>query len=92
MPLRAAVLATFLLSLSTSVFAQSGSSTSVTGTVVDPSGAVVPNAVVELRNPVSGYDRTMATDAAGKFSFPNVSFNPYHLTVTHQGFELRRGC
>jgi len=28
----------------------------------------------------------MTTDGAGKFSFPNVSFNPYHLTVTQEGF------
>lgn len=87
MPLRAAVLAIFALTMSIASAAQSGSSTSVTGTVVDPTGAVVPNAAVELRNPVSGFDRTLTTDAAGKFSFPNVSFNPYHLTVTQPGFE-----
>ena len=84
--LRAAFLAVFYLGLGLSAYAQSGSSTSVTGTVVDPSGAVVPQATVELHNPVSGFDRTMTTDAAGKFTFPNVSFNPYHLSVTVQGF------
>jgi hypothetical protein len=84
--LRAAFLAVFYLGLGLSVYAQSGSSTSVTGTVVDASGAVVPQATIELHNPVSGFDRTMTTDGAGKFSFPNVSFNPYHLSVTGQGF------
>jgi hypothetical protein len=84
--LLAAFLAVFYLGLGLSAYAQSGSSTSVTGTVVDPSGAVVPNAVVEIHNPVSGFARTMTTDGAGKFSFPNVSFNPYHLSVTGQGF------
>jgi Carboxypeptidase regulatory-like domain len=84
--LRAAFLAVFCLGLGLSAYAQSGSATSVTGTVVDPSGAVVPKAIVELHNPVSGFDRTMTTDAAGRFTFPNVSFNPYHLTVTLQGF------
>ena len=69
-----------------SAYAQSGSSTSVTGTVVDPSGAVVSNATVKIHNPVSGFARTMTTDSSGKFSFPNVSFNPYHLSVTEQGF------
>jgi hypothetical protein len=82
----AAFLVVFYLGLSLSAYAQSGSSTSVTGTVVDPSGAVVSNAVVEIHNPVSGLARTMTTDGAGKFSFPNVSFNPYHLSVTGQGF------
>jgi len=84
--LRAAFLAVFCLALGLSAYAQSGSATSVTGTVVDSSGAVVPNATVEIQNPVSGLHRTMTTDGAGKFSFPNVSFNPYHLTVTQEGF------
>ena len=69
-----------------SVHAQSGSSTSVAGMVLDPSGAVVPNATVELRNPVSGFSRNARSDAAGKFSIPNVPFNSYHMTVTGQGF------
>src|ERR1700694_4917723 len=66
--------------------AQSGNATSVTGTVLDSSGAVVPNATVEIHNPVSGFDRTTRTDASGRFSIPNVPFNPYHLSVTGQGF------
>ena len=83
----AALMAVFYVSLGLDVYAQSGgSSTSVTGTVVDPTGAVVANASVEIRNPVSGFVRTIPTDSSGKFSVPNVPFNPYHLTVTGQGF------
>lgn len=63
-----------------------GSSGSVEGRVMDPSGAVVPNAAVEIHNPVSAYDRTAVTDNNGKFVFTNVPFNPYHLTVTAEGF------
>ena len=59
-----------------------GSSGSITGTVLDPSGAVVPNASVEIHNPVSGYDRTTTTDSNGKFNFTNVPFSPYHMTVS----------
>src|SRR5450432_1326279 len=81
----AAFITVFFLALSS--HAQSGgSSTSVTGTVVDPTGAVVANAVVEIRNPVSAFDRTVTTDSLGKFNFPNVPFNPYHLTVTGPDF------
>jgi hypothetical protein len=54
--------------------------------VVDPSGAVIPNATVDVQNPVSGFSRTAVTDAAGKFTVPNVPFNPYHVTVFGQGF------
>jgi hypothetical protein len=66
--------------------AQSTGNSTVSGTVLDPSGAVVPNATVEIRNPVSGFSRTATTDTQGKFSFPNVPFNPYHVTVTGKGF------
>jgi hypothetical protein len=75
------------MALSLSVYAaQSGTSTSITGTVVDPTGAVVANATVEVRNPVSGFVRSTLTDNAGKFTFANVPFNPYHLTVSGEGF------
>jgi hypothetical protein len=65
--------------------AQSGGS-SVSGIVVDPSDAVVANAKVEIHNAVSGFDRTTLTGPDGRFSFPNVPFNPYHMTITAQGF------
>jgi len=65
--------------------AQSGGS-SISGTVLDPSGAVVVNARVEIHNAVSGFDRTTTTDSKGNFNFPNVPFNPYHMTVTAAGF------
>ncbi|MGB8065180.1 MAG: TonB-dependent receptor [Candidatus Sulfotelmatobacter sp.] len=73
--------------LSSAVWAQSVSNSgAIDGTVVDPTGAVVPKANVEIRNPVSGLDRSTITDAAGKFTFTNVPFNPYHLVVTAEGF------
>jgi hypothetical protein len=68
------------------VNAQSTGNSMVSGTVVDPSGAVVIGATVEMRNPVSGFSRATATDVLGKFSIANVPFNPYHLTVTKKGF------
>ena len=76
-----------LLFVSFNAYSQTGTSTSINGTVVDPTAAVVPNATVEIKNPVSGFSRTTATDAAGKFTVPNVPFNPYHVTVTGQGFS-----
>ncbi len=63
-----------------------GNSGSVNGTVLDSTGAVVPQAKVELRNPVSGLDRSAVTDSSGRFEFTNVPFNPYHLSVTAEGF------
>jgi len=88
MVLLCVVLATGLLALCpVAGLAQStGNASSINGTVTDPSGAVVPNATVEIHNPVSQFSRTTQTDSAGKFAFPNVPLNPYHLTVTAQGF------
>jgi hypothetical protein len=85
-PLAAAMLAILYLALGQSAYSQSGNSTSITGAVLDPSGAVVPGATVQVRNPVSSFARSAVTDNAGKFTFPNVPFNPYHLTVSEKGF------
>jgi len=63
------------------------SSGTLQGVITDPTNAVVPGASVEIHNPVSGYDRTVLTDGAGRFSIPNVPFNPYHLTVSAKGFS-----
>ncbi|MGO8986473.1 MAG: carboxypeptidase regulatory-like domain-containing protein [Terriglobales bacterium] len=85
--LRAAFLVVFCFALNICAYAQSGgSSGSINGSVLDPSGAVVANATVRIHNPVSGYDRTTTTDGKGNFSFQNVPFNPYHMTVTAAGF------
>ena len=64
---------------------QAGSAT-VSGTVVDPTGAVIQKATVMIQNPVSGYIRSAKTNSSGAFSFPGVPFNPYHMTVTATGF------
>ncbi len=81
--------AALLMQLAVSVaFAQSGgNSGTITGTVTDPSGAVVPAATVTIDNPVSHYSRTAVTDRSGHFQFPNLPFNSYHTTVTKTGFD-----
>ena len=69
------------------LLAQSGgSSGTITGTVTDATGAVVPGASVSVVNAVSGLSRTTITDAAGHFQLPNIPQNPYHMTVTLTGF------
>ncbi|MGO9344925.1 MAG: carboxypeptidase regulatory-like domain-containing protein, partial [Terriglobales bacterium] len=82
----AMVAVAFVFSVGIANAQSGGSSGSINGTVLDPSGAVVPNAGVEIHQAVSGYDRTTTTDSKGNFTFPNVPFNPYHMTVTAAGF------
>jgi hypothetical protein len=83
--LHAAFVVIFSFAVGIHANAQSNSA-SINGTVLDTSGAVIPNATVEIHNPVSHFDRSANTDNAGRFSFANVPFNPYHLSVKVAGF------
>src|SRR5712675_810859 len=76
-----------LLLFALPVRAQLGNSGSIEGVVKDPSGSSVPNAKIEMSNPVTGYRRGTTTDNSGAFRFSNVPFDPYHLTVTAAGFD-----
>jgi hypothetical protein len=74
------------LSIPTPLSWAAQSSGTVEGTVKDPQGAVIPNVLVEMHNPVSHYEQSTTTNDRGKFSFVNVPFNPYHLIVNAPGF------
>jgi hypothetical protein len=63
-----------------------GGAGTVQGVVKDPTGGAMAAVDVELSNPVSGFKRSAATDAAGTFVFRNVPPNSYHLSVGAQGF------
>jgi hypothetical protein len=82
--------AIFLCFTAVSGFAQSTSvnSGTVHGSILDPSGAAIVGASVEIANPVSHYDQKAVTDNQGKFELDNVPFNNYHLSVTAPGFQV----
>ena len=67
--------------------AAQGTSGNLSGTVTDPSGAILPNATVQLSSPVTGYSRSTTTDAAGHYAFFNVPFHSYQIKVTIAGFN-----
>jgi hypothetical protein len=75
-----------IFATSQSASAQTGNSSTISGTVVDSTGAVIASATVTIHNPVSGFERSTLTDSAGGFVFSNVPFNPYHLAATAKGF------
>ena len=64
-----------------------GGAGTIQGTVKDPTGSVMQAVEVMLKNPVSGFSRTAATDAAGTYVFRNLPPNPYHLTIAVEGFQ-----
>ena len=58
----------------------------VTGTVTDPSGAVIPNANVTLTQKETNAKRDTTTNSAGIYRFEAVDLGTYTLAVTAQGF------
>lgn len=74
-----------LLVMSASVYGQANQG-SITGTVQDPSGAVVPNAPVELRNTGTGAIFSSGASATGNFVIP-VPTGSYEMSVTVPGFK-----
>jgi hypothetical protein len=60
----------------------------ITGTVVDPSGAVIPDARVEVRSVSTGKRRIARANAAGQFSLPGISAGDYRVQVVVQGFRI----
>jgi hypothetical protein len=77
-----------LFCLTTLAFPQgAGSSGTISGKVLDPSGAVVPGATVTITNPISGYNASTQSDSNGQYAFRNIPFNNYHVTASHGGFQ-----
>ena len=89
MPIRQrfAVLSAMLLGLALaapSAWAQFAST--LEGTVIDPSGAVVPGATVTITNEATGVSQSGLTTTAGYYRFPALPGGMYTIKVTIQGF------
>jgi hypothetical protein len=62
----------------------------VAGTVVDPQGAVVSNASVQLLNPATGFTQNAKSSSAGEFLFPELPVGTYQLMVSLPGFAGKK--
>ena len=60
--------------------------TSLSGTVIDPSGAVVAGATVAITNTLTGAQRQEKSDSAGRYSFQQIQPGKYKVTATASGF------
>ncbi|HEU0121197.1 MAG TPA: carboxypeptidase-like regulatory domain-containing protein, partial [Bryobacteraceae bacterium] len=74
------------IALSCALFAQSPLGT-VTGLVVDPSGAAVPNAAIFLKNTDTNVESRSQSNDAGVYVFANVLPGDYQLRVEAKGFK-----
>src|ERR1700744_515362 len=69
-----------------SAFAQSGRGT-ITGTISDPAGAVVPNAPAGVKNVQTSAAYTGASSGTGNYTIAELPTGTYTLTVTAPGFK-----
>src|SRR5215831_12063379 len=76
----------FSLLLVVALYAQNDRGT-VTGTVTDPTNAVVPNATVTAKNEASGVESKTLTTATGGFTIPSLPAGSYSLSFEAPGFK-----
>src|SRR5438552_1809487 len=86
MKLRALLLATALLSVVPYAVAQSVSG-SITGSVIDPSGAALPGATITVANQSTGVETPTKSNGAGYFNASNLIAGIYRVDVSAPGFK-----
>lgn len=81
------ILMLLILCLSLVAIARAQSTTAtLSGTVEDANGAVVPGAHVTVTNPATGLERKAVTNGSGSFALPLLPPSSYTVTVDRQGF------
>lgn len=76
----------FTACFATSLSAQTTGAGTITGTISDPSGAVIPGAAVAVRNTATQAERVLASNEAGIFVAQFLQPGAYEITVTKAGF------
>jgi hypothetical protein len=78
----------FTMALVPAIMAQSASTATIVGQVLDPQGAVVPNANITATNPATGVGRSVVTTSTGNYTIPNLPPGTYNVKVEAKGFAL----
>ena len=81
------VLASLLLALVFCLCVVAQPTGTITGTVADETGAVVPNATVTITNKATGFSRSATTNAEGFFSAPALPAGDYEVKSEVAGFR-----
>ena len=83
----ARIWASVAICLLCALVSQAATSGSISGTVKDPSGAVLPGVALTLKNTSLGTPYKTTSDANGYYSFPNLPVGAYDLTLALPGFK-----
>jgi hypothetical protein len=75
-----------LLALSQVAFAQTDRGT-ITGTISDPTGAVVPNAAISIKNVATGAEYPTVSTGTGNYTVPALPVGRYNLSASAAGFN-----
>jgi hypothetical protein len=67
-----------------------GTTGSISGTLKDPTGALIPGATVQATNMAQGTNNKIATDANGSFIFPSLPVGRYELQIEASGFKVEK--
>ncbi|HEY1754142.1 MAG TPA: carboxypeptidase-like regulatory domain-containing protein [Bryobacteraceae bacterium] len=86
MKIRAVALLFCLLFTGLAAFGQVGNGT-ITGTVTDQAGAVIPGAAVQAKNAGTGSVFSGVTTSTGNYTIPDLGVGTYTLTVAVKGFK-----
>lgn len=74
----------FLLPLS--LAAQTAATASVSGRIIDPTGAAISGAAVTLRNSATQTEKTVTANASGEFQFTDLAAGEYRVNLSAPGF------
>jgi len=80
------ILAAVILCATAQVLCAQGTS-SISGTVLDPSGASIAGATVTVRNTATGLTRSLKSDAQGRYLVPDLPIGAYEVQGTQVGFQ-----
>ena len=89
MLLRNLICVCLLAFLTTVGFAQAPVGT-ISGLVTDPSGAVLPNAAVTIKNKATGAERKVTSSSEGTYSVPALPAGQYEISTQAKGFSTQQ--
>ena len=69
------------------VYAQGGSTATLSGTVTDPSGAVLPGVTITAKHLGTAVATTSVTNSEGAFTMPSLPIGSYEVTASLEGFK-----